>query len=132
MPSVRLTTAIWLLSLVSLALTGCGSSLVEPGRFEPGRAAYPQPVMGAPATAAPTTPGPVTSGTNLPHVPLSRLVPTVPAEATALYHEVQPGETLNSVASRYHTSPDRLRKANGFDKSGALKPGQLVYIPGAQ
>ena len=104
---------------------GCGSTLVEPGRSR-----MPPPVLSSPAAAVPVVPESVSSGNSLPHVPLSRLLPAVPVEAAAVYHEVQPGETLSAVASRYGVPPERLRKANGFEASPSLKPGQLIYIPG--
>ena len=43
-------------------------------------------------------------------------------------HTVAPGETLWSIARRYHTSVDALRRANGLPGND-LKAGQTLKIP---
>lgn len=44
-------------------------------------------------------------------------------------HEVQPGDTLFSIANRYGLSVDELAWANGLGPNGWLYPGQQLVIP---
>ena len=47
-------------------------------------------------------------------------------------HKVQRGQTLASIASRYGTSVNNIRKANHLSKRASLKTGQILVIPGAR
>jgi murein DD-endopeptidase MepM/ murein hydrolase activator NlpD len=51
------------------------------------------------------------------------------AAAQALYHVIQPGETLYSVAKKYDLDSDTLVAANGISDASKLKPGQKLLIP---
>ncbi len=44
-------------------------------------------------------------------------------------HRVQRGQTLISIARRYGTSPERIRKENGLRKGKPLQAGQVLLIP---
>jgi murein DD-endopeptidase MepM/ murein hydrolase activator NlpD len=44
-------------------------------------------------------------------------------------HVVQHGETIESIASRYSISEDRLRSANGLSAGQLAEVGQHLYIP---
>lgn len=105
---------------------GCGTSLVEPGR-----SSYSRPIVSPSAGSVPAGAPAVSDSNALPHVPLSQLLPTTPVNANAVYHEVQAGDTLSSIATRYRVGADQLRRTNGLDARASLQPGQLIYIPGA-
>ncbi len=55
---------------------------------------------------------------------------TLPARAD-LYHAVEPGETLNAIASRYHLSSETIRAANKLDatRDNTPLPAMLLLIP---
>ena len=64
--------------------------------------------------------------------------PAVPEQATPppgspnrRVHPVRPGETLPSLAFRYHTTPLALRELNGVGRLGLLAAGQELIIPPA-
>lgn len=46
-----------------------------------------------------------------------------------LYHEVQKGETLWSIAARYRLEVGAIREANRLPDPSKLSVGQLLYIP---
>jgi len=43
-------------------------------------------------------------------------------------HEVQPGETLFSIAKKYNVSADQILKLNNMTKKDPLRPGQKLVI----
>jgi peptidoglycan lytic transglycosylase D len=45
-------------------------------------------------------------------------------------HHVKAGDTLWSIAHRYGTALDALRRANGLSSSSLIKVGQVLRIPG--
>lgn len=47
----------------------------------------------------------------------------------ALYHQIQPGETITHLSTRYGIPVSRLLQVNGLDAPDGLKPGQSIYIP---
>ncbi len=47
-------------------------------------------------------------------------------------HEVQPGDTLYSIARRYGLSVDDLERANGMDDGDMLIEGRSLRLPGGQ
>jgi LysM repeat protein len=55
--------------------------------------------------------------------------PPVSAVVASVTYEVQPGDTLSGIASRYKVSVSRIKQANGL-KSDMLKIGQKLNIPG--
>src|SRR6478672_6483290 len=56
--------------------------------------------------------------------------PSLPAQAD-LYHAVEPGDTLNSVARRYHLTSEAIRTANRLNdtRDSAPLPTMLLLIP---
>ena len=44
-------------------------------------------------------------------------------------YPVKPGDTLFSIARKYDTSVDEIRKANGMSASSTLKSGKILKIP---
>lgn len=55
---------------------------------------------------------------------------SLPAQAD-VYHAVEPGDTLNSVASHYHLTPEAIRLANRLNdtRDSAPLPTMLLLIP---
>ncbi len=47
-------------------------------------------------------------------------------------HTVQPGETLDKIATKYRVSSLRLMEANGLRDARELYVGQRLFIPGAR
>lgn len=47
-------------------------------------------------------------------------------------HEVQPGETLTSIAASYGTTRVRLAEANGLDQWANVRIGQKLTLPGSK
>jgi murein DD-endopeptidase MepM/ murein hydrolase activator NlpD len=57
---------------------------------------------------------------------------TPPAPAGNNVHVVQPGETLYSLARRYHKQPMLIAQANNFGLDHKVRLGERVVIPGAR
>jgi len=58
-------------------------------------------------------------------------VPQAPQKkpsAQTKVHEVQPGETLFSIAKKYNVSADQILKLNNMTKKDPLRPGQKLVI----
>lgn len=104
------------LVLSSLMLSACSNPSVTP--TEPDHSA--------------TGGDPLPSGTVLidPHQPAAPppiLTPTTPN--TGLFHRVQRGDTLFSLAKRYNVSVKELMHWNHLSSPTALKVGQMLQIP---
>jgi LysM repeat protein len=54
--------------------------------------------------------------------------PTTPPTATPQYHKVASGDTLFSLASRYSTSVDELKRVNGLS-GDTIRLGQSLRVP---
>jgi LysM repeat protein len=52
---------------------------------------------------------------------------TQPA-SQAVYHEVQPGETLYGISRQYNLSVDALRRLNGLSDQASIYPGQKLKV----
>lgn len=62
----------------------------------------------------------------------SAIVPLSPATATvALSHQVQPGESISSIAQRFDIPAETLAKTNGISIRSALNAGSHLMIPSA-
>jgi LysM repeat protein len=48
--------------------------------------------------------------------------------AQAKVHEVQPGETIFSIAKKYNVSPDQLLKLNNMTKKDTIQAGQKLVV----
>jgi LCP family protein required for cell wall assembly len=89
----------------------------------------PSPLPSIPPTAAPTalpvvsTPA-IEIASPTPETP----PPCVPPDDWGI-HVVQPGNTLDSLASRYGTDPDALRHVNCLN-TDTIFVGQRIYVPG--
>jgi LysM repeat protein len=51
-----------------------------------------------------------------------------PVKAKAQAHEVRPGDTLFSIASKYGITLDQLLRLNNMKKNAAIQPGQKLLI----
>ena len=61
------------------------------------------------------------------------LAVSAPAARADVYHAVAQGETLASVAAKYHVSVGDLRAANGLKgEDSAALPAMLLHVPGVQ
>ena len=47
-------------------------------------------------------------------------------------HSVKRGETLRSICLAYGKSVDAIRKVNGLSSAQVVRPGQWLFIPGAE
>ncbi len=80
----------------------------------------PTPV---PATGTPTpTPSPTLSPTPAPPTPTPQTLPQ------PITYTVQPGDTLNSLATRYGTTVQAIMQANGM-MTYNLRVGSVIWIP---
>jgi LysM repeat protein len=52
------------------------------------------------------------------------------ATAGGAYHTVQRGQNLETIAARYHVSPDALAQANGISNPNLIYTGQRLRISG--
>ena len=52
--------------------------------------------------------------------------------AGGIYHRVQPGQTLWSIAEAYEIDLHDLRRTNRLSKSALIRSGQKLFIPGAK
>jgi membrane-bound lytic murein transglycosylase D len=50
------------------------------------------------------------------------------SDAAPTEHEVRSGESLWSIAHRYHLPIEQLRRANGLDSKGTVHPGQVLRL----
>lgn len=56
-------------------------------------------------------------------------VPAATPTPSVLVHEVQAGDTFESIASLYGVTVDELLKENGYNQAQALSPGDLMRVP---
>ncbi len=139
-----------LLLLLSIVISGCGPMWygAPPPTYPPGQglppAQFQQPTV-VPGNPAPlqvpsgSVPGGLPPSTfqggsvgSLNEVPnaSAEQVLTVPTpKSTYLYHDVQQGESLSSIAKKYGVAIEDLKAANVFDNNPVLKPGDLILIP---
>ena len=47
------------------------------------------------------------------------------------YHQVKSGETVSSIARKYHVSQQKIISANNLNKNGLIRTGQRLRIPKA-
>ncbi len=52
-----------------------------------------------------------------------------PQKSSPQIHTVKKGETLNTIARKYHTTPGRLRALNGLTSARKLKAGMKLKVP---
>jgi membrane-bound lytic murein transglycosylase D len=52
-----------------------------------------------------------------------------PPQPTVVYHRVRKGETLSTIARRYHTSVSALMRVNGLRRSNHIVAGRSLKVP---
>jgi murein DD-endopeptidase MepM/ murein hydrolase activator NlpD len=84
-----------------------------------------------PAVSAETPPAivPVAAAAPAPVAPAVRPVAVAAAPAAATVHVVNKGDTLHSIAHRYHVSVAELARANNLDAGAKLKLGSRLNVP---
>jgi membrane-bound lytic murein transglycosylase D len=55
-------------------------------------------------------------------------IASIPRKAFA-YHRIRPGESLSTIARRYHTTIDRIARANNIYKKSVIRAGRVLKIP---
>lgn len=128
----RIFGRIWLGVLLA-GLGGCSTPYGAPGypgarpMVAPtvGPAPIYQPTVSAPVALTPQTTASI--GDSLPQVQAKSVV-QLPTSTGSLYHEVNAGETLSSIATRYGMTAEQLRTANGLNANASLTPGQRLMI----
>ncbi len=53
-----------------------------------------------------------------------------PPQNEYVYHKIQRGQTLSSIAMKYNISPKAIAQANNLNRRCALTPGDSIRIPG--
>ena len=53
-----------------------------------------------------------------------------PAKLEYGYHKIRSGETLSTIAKKYHTTVTKLKELNGM-KNSNIRAGQSIKVPGA-
>lgn len=94
------------------------------GIANPDRIAVGQTLVIA-ANPAPTT-SPTTPPTGRGTAP-----PVAPTSQTVAVHEIQPGETLYSIARRYQIEPRDIQAYNAINDPTLIWAGQEIRIPGS-
>jgi membrane-bound lytic murein transglycosylase D len=63
-------------------------------------------------------------------VAVNNLPRWIPPEAQYTWHYVKSGETLSTIADRYHTTASAIARLNGLRSLHYIRPGQRLKIPG--
>lgn len=111
-------TALWVLLCAGLFLSGCGQVIT----LTP--TPTPAPTATVAIAAAPTLPP---TATPAPYTPEPTATPTV--TPTPIFHQIQSGDNLLAIASRYGVSVAALQEANGILDPRSLQVGQQLVIP---
>jgi len=53
----------------------------------------------------------------------------LPQQAEKLIYHVRPGDTVESIARRFHITPEELIAFNKIKYPGYLHPGKMLFIP---
>ena len=117
----RMNRSIWLftLPLVAILVAACGQVIT----LTPTPTPVPTPTIAVAAIAATRRPTP----TPAPYTPEPTLTPT--STPTPVFHTIQPGESLLSVAEQYEITVADLQEANGILDPRSLQIGQELIIP---
>ena len=61
---------------------------------------------------------------NLDKIPVS-----YPPQSAYVYHRIRPGESLSTIARRYHSSVRKIMRANNLHRSSYIVAGRKLKIP---
>lgn len=120
---------------LAVAMTGCGPGMyATPPQWPAGGQSWPPgnqmaPTPAQPQTFAPTNQSIPRSLDDVANVPASEALKLPPLPKDIRWHDVRPGDTLDSIARQYSVTADVLMEANAFSKSPSLKVGQMIRIP---
>ena len=129
MQFVRQLGAGLIYALVSIILVIGGLSLSLAESFTVMQPTSTPTVPSLPGTLTPTMPGPTATVTATTLPTQTPLAPTnCPPPPGWIRVTVLPGDTIASLAYRYHITPDQLTQANCLPSSG-LAPGYYLYVP---
>ena len=117
---VRFTMLCSGLLIGSVCLSGCLLETEGPGTSS--RSEHnPSP--------AESEPQPAREGT-IRQVAAADLIKSSPPRRASEYHQIQAGETLSLIATRYGTTVEQLIQVNGLGHADRLQTGQWLYLPG--
>lgn len=88
----------------------------------------PQPVAPESSPAPAPAPTPVPAPVPAP-APAPEPSPAPEPEQSIQEYRVQPGDSLNAIASRFGTSTQALQEFNGISNPNLIRVGQLIRIP---
>ncbi len=60
---------------------------------------------------------------------LEKIPVSYPPQRAYVYHRIRPGESLSTIARRYHTSVSRIKRANNLYRSNLIVAGKTLKIP---
>jgi LysM repeat protein len=105
--------------ILNILVSACTTVLVLQvwGRFNPSQAESPEPLSLLNPTATATRP------------PQSSATPEVTPTLTLDLYQVQPGDTLGTIAEQYGVSVDLLMRLNGLSDPNALGSGEVLLVP---
>ncbi len=72
---------------------------------------------------------PTSQGGTPTHSPPQKTNSTPSTPSAKRYHTVRPGESLWSIAQKYKTTPETLRRLNNLSPNQIIHPGQKLLIP---
>ena len=87
-----------------------------------------QPTSGASA-GTPVSSQPTTAAPEATAVPAPTQPPASSGQTEAIWHTVQRGETMYSIARRYGTTVEAIAQANGISNPSQIYTGQKLRIP---
>jgi LysM repeat protein len=86
-----------------------------------------EPLQDRPTSAITDTPVPVLT---VPGAAIeTQAAPATPTQSEPVYHIVQPGDTLSSIAEQYDVDLQDLMRANGIDDPDYVLLGQELIVP---
>ncbi|MCC7119037.1 MAG: LysM peptidoglycan-binding domain-containing protein [Anaerolineales bacterium] len=139
MRNLRELGSALLVAFISIGLVA-GALSISTVEFTPPASATPTsvaPLQPEPLTATPTTPP--TATLDLAQAsPTASLIPTASVTSTPppncqipagwIQVIVQVGETINTLAARYRTTPDQLQAGNCLSTANLIS-GTIIYVP---
>ena len=60
---------------------------------------------------------------------LEKIPVSYPPQRAYVYHRIRPGESLSTIARQYHTSVNRIKRANNLYRSNLIVAGKTLKIP---
>ena len=114
------------LALAVLTAVACGGEKDSPAP------ATPTPPLSTPVVVLPSlTPTPTPSVSPASPTPSQTTATPAPTTSPARTYEVQPGDTVFSIARRFGTTVEAIVAANGLADPSEIGVGQVLIIPGA-